>query len=170
MGMDSFLYKLVYLLHLSTVVVGFGSSFVYPALASRARKMERPQGFALTRASLALARPLTLYPVIAAGLFGAVLVVLSDEIYKFSQTWISIAFLLWFIGLGVSIFLHLPNLKAMDGLQEQLVSGQVKGGPGGPPPEVAELQARGKRAGMYGGILHLVWALLMIDMVWKPGF
>jgi hypothetical protein len=98
-----------------------------------------------------------------------VLVGASNE-WKFSQTWVSIAFVLFLIGVGVSLFVHQPNLRAMNALQEKLVSGQATPAQGGPPAEVAELQARGKRAGMVGGILHLIFLLLVIDMIWKPGW
>ena len=64
-------------------------------------------------------------------------------------------------------FVHTPNLKKMDKLRR---SSSKDGAPaaGGPPPQVAELQARGKRAGMNGGLLHLAFLLLVIDMIWKP--
>jgi hypothetical protein len=39
---------------------------------------------------------------------------------------------------------------------------------GGPPPQLAELQARGKKAAMFGGILHLLFVLILLDMVFKP--
>ena len=45
----------------------------------------------------------------------------------------------------------------------------AQGEPGGKPKEVAEIEERGSRASMYGGILHLFFLLLMIDMIWKPG-
>jgi hypothetical protein len=158
MGYDSFVYNLVLLLHLLTAVVGFGSSFVWPALAARARKMEPAQGYALTNLSLQLGKPLTTYPIYASGAFGLVLVILSaaDDFgpYAFDQTWISLAFLLFIAAALVAAFLHYPNLKKMDALQARLVSGEAK---------------RGKQAAMYGGILHLLFLLLMIDMVWKPG-
>ena len=58
----------------------------------------------------------------------------------------------------------------MDELEEQLVVGSVKAGAdGGPPKEVAELGERSSKAAMYGGVLHVIWLLLMIDMIWKPG-
>ena len=70
---------------------------------------------------------------------------------------------------------HIPNLKAMLGLQEELAAmgpppQSAGAAAGGPPPQVLELQERGKRAGMYGGILHLLFALILLDMVFKPGF
>ncbi|WP_334141299.1 DUF2269 family protein [Rhabdothermincola sp.] len=169
MGTGSFAYQLFFLLHLLAVIVGFGSSFVWPVLAAKARQQEPPVAYAMSNAGFQAAKVLTTPFIWAAGAFGVVLIVLSDEAWKFSDTWISIAFLLFFAAALFSLFVHVPNLRAMLALQEKLVSGQVTPGPGGPPAEVAELQARGKRAGMYTGILHLLFLLLMIDMIWKPG-
>jgi uncharacterized membrane protein len=165
---NDFGYQLLLLLHLIAVVVGFGSSFVWPALAARARKLEPAQAYAMNSTALGLGKGLTTYPIYAAGLTGIVLVAVSEP-WGFDQTWISIAFLLFILGVCVSLFLHTPNLKAMNALQERLVSGGGTPTQGGPPAEVAELQERGKRAGMYGGLLHLIFLLLMIDMIWKPG-
>jgi hypothetical protein len=167
---NSFGYRFLYLLHILFVIVGFGSTFVYAALASRARKLSPVEGHAISHASLDVGKGLTTFPIYGAGLVGIILVLVGEG-WKFSQTWISIAFLLFIIGIAVSAFVHTPNLKAMDALQEQLIAGQAAApATGGPPPEVAELQARGKRAGMTGGILHLIFLLLVIDMIWKPGF
>ena len=73
---------------------------------------------------------------------------------------------LYLVALGVSLGLHGPNLKRMLALQREMAAA----GPpqGGPPPQLAELQARGKKAGMFGGILHLLFVLILLDMVFKP--
>lgn len=176
MGYDGFLYNVFLLLHLLAAIVGFGTSFVWPVLAAKARGMEPAQGYVLTNTALGLGKPLTTYPIYATGLFGILMLVVGeigdDEVlnpWGFDQTWISIAFALFIIAACVAQFLHYPNLKKMDELQARLVSGEAKPTPNGPPPEVLELQERGKQAGMYGGILHLLFFLLLIDMVWKPG-
>lgn len=169
MGMDSTAFKVVLLLHLLTVVVGFGSSMVYPALASRARKLEPKEAYAINHAALGLGLKLTSIPIYAAIVFGIALVILSDQNFKFSQTWISIAFLLVIIAVLLANFLQYPNLKAMDALQAKLAAGDITPGQDGKPKEVTELEERGSKAAMYGGVLHLMFLLLMIDMVWKPG-
>jgi MFS family permease len=172
-GYNSFLYNVFYLLHLTAAIVGFGSSFVWPALAAKARArapQEPGTAYAINRSGFEVASVLTAPFIWASGAFGIILVVLSDDLFDFGQTWISLAFLLFFGAALFALFVHTPNLRAMLTLQERLVSGEARPpASGGPPPEVAELQARGKRAGMYGGILHLLFLLLMIDMVWKPG-
>ncbi len=169
MGTGSFAYRLVYLVHLLCVVVGFGTTFVAPLLAAKARQRPPAEAYAINHTFSEVAHILATPFIIAAGVFGTILVALSDRTWTYSQTWVSIAFVLFFVALGISLGLHLPNLKAMDGLQEKLATGQATPTPGGPPAEVAELQARGKRAQMLGGILHLLFLLLMIDMIWKPG-
>jgi hypothetical protein len=90
-------------------------------------------------------------------------------VWDFSQTWISIALLVYVLAVLVALFLHQPNLKALDALQAELVESAPEPGTGEVPPQVAEIEERGQRAAMYGGVLHLFWLVLMIDMFWKPG-
>ncbi len=168
MGTTGFLYKFFFLLHLSLVVVGFGSSFIYPLLSSRAKGLSPKEAYAVNHTAFSVSKYITTFPIYAAGAFGIALVIVSDEVFKFSQQWVSIAFLLFIIGIVFSYFVHTPNLKAIDELNGRLVSGSVDGTPG-TPKEVKELEERNARVGMYGGILHLIFLLLMIDMIWKPG-
>jgi low affinity Fe/Cu permease len=165
MGYGSFLFQVVYLFHLSCVIVGFGSSFVYPVLAVKSRKLPMRESYAINHAAFEVSPYLTSYPIYAAGAAGVLLIILSDQAIGFSSTWISIAFLVFILAVLVAVFLHAPNLKAMDALQAKLVDAS----PGEAPPEVAELEERGQKAAMYGGLLHLLFALILLDMVFKPG-
>jgi arginine exporter protein ArgO len=168
--MDSLLYKILLLLHLATVIVGFGSAFVYPVLRSQARRLPANEAHAINHASFAVTASLSTYPTIAAGVFGILLIVTSDEVFKFSQTWVSIAFLLWLLVLAVAFLLHQPNLKAMDALGQRLADGSVtESRTGGEPKEVVELKEREAKAASFSGMMHLLWFLLLIDMIWKPG-
>jgi hypothetical protein len=166
-----FAYDLLLLLHLLTVIVGFGSSFVWPALAGKARargQQEPAVSYAITKSGFEVGKVLTTPFIWAAGAFGIILVAVGE--WGWGEAWISIAFVLFFGAALFALFVHTPNLRSMLSLQERLATGQAQPpAGGGPPPEVAELQARGKRAGMYGGILHILFLLLMIDMIWKPG-
>ncbi len=169
MGYGSFPYQVVYLIHLVCIIIGFGSSFVYPMLAVRSRKLAPRESYAINHAVFEISPYLTSYPIYGAGAAGIVLIFLSDEVFSFSQTWISIALLVYVLAVLVALLLHGPNLKAMDELQAKLVEAPA-GEPGSaPPPEVDELTERGQKAAMYGGLLHLFWLILMIDMIWKPG-
>ena len=164
---NSFGYRFLFLLHIVFVVVGFGTSFVYAALASRARKLPPVEGHAIGHASLQVSPGLTTYPIWAAGFFGIVLVGASES-WKFSQAWVSIALVVFLAAALFAWFVHTPNLKKMDELQEELLAMDGPPPAGGPPPQVAEIQARGKKAGMFGGLLHLAFLILVIDMIWKP--
>jgi hypothetical protein len=169
MGAGSFAYKFVFMLHILCIVVGFGTSFLYPVLASKARALPPNEGYAVNHTAFSVSKYLTTYPIYAAGVFGLTLVILSDKAYTFSQTWVSVAFVLFFIAVLFAGFVHVPNLKAMDELSGKLARGEATPSKEGPPKEVLELQERGPRAGMYGGLLHLLFLLLVIDMIWKPG-
>lgn len=160
-------YEVLLLLHITAAIVGFGSSFVWPVLAAKARKLDPPTAFAVNKAGSEISKPLTTYMIYATTIIGLVMVVVGNP-WKFTQTWVLLAIVVTAVAIVIAEFLHTPNLKAMLALQEKLASGQVTPSPGGPPAEVAELQERGKRAGMYGGILHLLFLVLMIDMIWKP--
>jgi len=167
---NSFFYRVMVLLHLLTVIVGFGSSFVWPAMAARARALAPAEGYAVSHTAFGLSKGLTTYPIYAAGATGFLLVVMNQITdfapHTFKEAWVSIAIVLFVAAVCVAAFLHVPNLAKMDALQARLVAGDVTPNPNGPPPEVLELQDRGKQAAMYGGILHLLFALLLIDMVW----
>jgi hypothetical protein len=170
MGQETLLYKVVLLLHLSSVIVGFGSAFVYPFLAVRARALSSKESFAINHAVYGIVRPLSTYPIVAAAVFGLALVVISNKAIEFKETWISLAFLLVLLVLLVSFFLDLPNRKAMDDLEGRLASGQITPSKSGAEPkEAVELTERIGKVSAYSGVLHLLWLLLMIDMIWQPG-
>lgn len=160
---QSFGYELVLYLHVLCAIVGFGSSFVWPIMSVKARELPPEQGIVINRAVFATAKVVTSPFTIATGLLGVVLVVMSDSAYGMGQPWVSLSLTLWLAAVGIALGLHVPNLSAMLALQEEMVAA----GPpqGGPPPQVAELQERGKKAQMYGGILHLLFALILIAMV-----
>jgi uncharacterized membrane protein len=163
MGIDSTGYRVLFLLHLAAVIVGFGSNFVFSMLGARARSMELPGRYAINHVSYKLQNAMTTYPIIAAAVFGIALVGSSDDVYKFDQGWVSAAFLMVILILVVVFVLQMPNLKAMDALEESLVAGK------GSAEESAELDERAAKAPMFAGLIHLLWLLLMIDMIWKFG-
>lgn len=144
---DDALYQVVYLLHIGTMVAAFAGAIVGPRLAALARTGD-PALQGRVAAFMAEGTKLVHFPaLLLAGLLGIVLILLSDDVYEMSQSWISIAFVLWFAMLGVQWFLLRPAQLAAAG-------GDA---------------AAGKKIGMFTGILHLLFLLMLIDMVWKPG-
>ena len=146
-AIDSFGYKLFVFLHIASVIVAFAPAFVWPFVSVRLRKSGKPVGATINE--LAGGNTMKIHgPAFAlAGIFGFGLVGMSDKVWEFGQTWVSIAMLLWFVGLGVMFGLMGPaEKKALAG------------------DEGAEAKLT-----MYGGMLHLLLFLLLIDMIWKPG-
>jgi len=150
---DTFANKLLLLLHIVSIVVAFAPGFVLPGL--HRRLATDGKGSERILAGAAAANDLRVHgpALVLAGIFGGGLVGLSkpegaaEGVFQFSQPWVSVALLLWFIMLGVVFGLLLPAQKkvaAGDASAEKLVS-------------------------MGGGILHLLLLLMVIDMIWKPG-
>jgi uncharacterized membrane protein len=170
-GTSSGIYKFVFVLHLVAVIVGFGSVALFGAFGAKAKARGGREGLAISQATFEVGKHWSEWFIYAVPVLGIVLVLLSDDQYKFSQEWISISFLLYFVALGISHGMQTPNVRRMNELAGELVAGgpPAGGAAGGPPPQVAELEARGKRAAAGGGGLNLIWGLIVFLMVWKPG-
>ncbi|MCB0960605.1 MAG: hypothetical protein KDB04_13940 [Acidimicrobiales bacterium] len=140
-------YNVMLLLHILAVIVAFAPNFVWPFVSVRLKKAGKPVG--PTIAELASSNSAKIYgPALAlAGIFGFGLVGMSDQAYEFSEPWLSVAMLLWFVALGVVFGMMAPAEK------------RVAAGDAG-----AE-----KILSMAGGILHLVLFLELIMMIFKPG-
>lgn len=141
-------YKIVLLLHILTVVIAFAGGWTSPRYGAYAAKSDDATRTGISGVTAALTAQMHMPALALAGLFGIVLIPLSDDVFEFSQTWISLAFLLWFAMLGVMFGLVMPA-------QRKLAAGEV-----GDPV---------KRLAMGTGITHLLFLLMLIDMIWKPG-
>jgi uncharacterized membrane protein len=164
-GNDDTIYGIVLFLHILAVIVGFGPTFVYPVYSAMAKKRPGPEGLAINQVTLDIAHRFE-WAIYLVPIFGIILVPLSDggAEFSFGDPWISASFLAYLVALGISLGLHQPNLRALVGLQGQI-------GPGGPTPEQGrELEERGKKAGMFGGILHLLLVVILWLMIFKPGW
>lgn len=146
-SIDSFGYRLFFLLHILSIVVAFAPNFVWPVVTARMRSDGQAIGGALAKVQAANTAKVHGPALVAAGIFGFGLVGLSDKAWKFSQSWVSIALVLWFVMIGVVFGLLLPA-------ERKLGDGD---------------RAGEQRAAMFVGILHLLLLLMLIDMIWKPG-
>ncbi|MBX3284122.1 MAG: hypothetical protein KF703_02140 [Actinobacteria bacterium] len=145
--MDSFGYKLFFLLHILSVIVAFAPAFVWPVVSVNLKKQGKEVGPAIGALAAGNTTKVHGPALVLAGFFGFGLIGMSDKVWEFSQSWISVAMLLWFIMIGVLFGVMLPAEKkaaAGDAAADKIVS-------------------------MAGGILHLLLLLMLIDMIWKPG-
>ncbi|CAN5584304.1 hypothetical protein BH10ACT1_BH10ACT1_20330 [soil metagenome] len=145
--MDTFGYKLFFLLHIVAIVVAFAPGFVLPGIRRKVSAEGDGASRALASASAANDTRIHGPALVLAGLFGFGLIGMSDKLYKFDQPWISVGLLLWFIMLGMVFGVLLPAEK------------KVAAG------DASAL----KLTNMAGGIIHLLFLLQVIDMIWKPG-
>ncbi|MBK5221294.1 MAG: hypothetical protein JJE52_00135 [Acidimicrobiia bacterium] len=144
---DDVAYQLVYLLHIATFVVAFAGAITNPRLGGLAAASDDATRGRIGQL-VADGTAKVHFPALAlTGLFGIALIVMSDDIYQMSQTWISIAFALWLAMLAVIWFALLPA-------QRRTASGDI--------------DAK-KKVGMFTGIIHLLFVLMLVDMVFKPG-
>jgi uncharacterized membrane protein len=171
MNRGDFLYNLVLLLHVLSAIVGIGTVFLNGIYGAEAKKRPGPGGAAIGAANLAVSA-IAEYFIYAVLVTGVLLVLMWDEGWSFSQTWIWLSIALYVVSLGISHGSQIPASKRMNQLATELAAaGPPPEGaaPGGPPPQVVEMEALGKRLGAGGAALNLLTVAILVLMVWKPG-
>ncbi len=172
-GSGSGAYKLVLVLHLVTAIIGFGGTTIAGVYGAKAVRRRGREGQAIAETTYDVTQNFASWFVYAVPVLGIILIFLSEDVWKFSQTWISLSFLLYIVALGILHAAHLPNIRKMNAIVAELAAGGASSpgaAGGGPPPQVAELERRGQMAGVLGGVLNLLWVVIVFLMVWKPGF
>jgi len=157
-GIDTGAYKFVEVLHVLAVVVGFGGIVVGGIFGAKAKSRGGAGGQAAAEVAFDVTEHWSQWFIYAVPVLGILLVLMSDDSYKFSQAWISISFLLYIVFVGLMHGLHLPNIRRMN----ELITGAGA-------DDVAELDARAKKAGVVGGALNLIWVVVVFLMVFQPG-
>ena len=169
MGVDSGVYKFLLFLHLMAVIVGFGPWMRATAFDMKAKARPGREGLAIAETTYDVIRTYAEWAVYAVPILGILLILTSDDTWKFSQAWISTAFLLYIVLLAVAHAVHFKNLRRINELMAELAGRPAGGGSGGPPAQVAELEQRTRQSAMVGGILNLIVVVIVLLMVFKPG-
>jgi uncharacterized membrane protein len=160
------LYKTLLVLHILTAIIGLGAVMLNGLYAAQAQKRPGPSGRAVSEANYAVSH-IGEYFIYAIPVFGILLVVVGDPLWKFSQTWIWLSLLLYVTAIGISHSILIPGHKKINALLAEMEQGPPPAG--GPPPQAVELQAIGKRMAAAGATLNVFVAIFLILMVWKPG-
>jgi uncharacterized membrane protein len=171
-GINSGIYKLVLVLHILSAIVGFGAVFLNGIYGQQAKSRRGSEGLAISQANFLVSK-VGEYFIYAVFVFGVLLVVLSDDVWNFSDSWIVASIILYALGLGLSHGVMQPNVRRMIALQDELVAmGPPPAGAaaGAPPRQVIELEQRGQRARIVGTVLQLNLAVILMLMVWGPRF
>ena len=164
-GLNSGIFKALLVLHILSAIVGLGAVMLNGVYAAQGQKRPGPPGRAVSEANFAVTqiaeKVIYLIPV-----FGILLVLASDSAIKFSYTFVWLALALYIGALGVSHSILIPGHKKINALLLEMEQGPPPAG--GPPPQVAQIQALGKRQAAAGASLNVVVAVILILMIWKP--
>ncbi|MDG1089107.1 MAG: hypothetical protein P8P20_15295, partial [Acidimicrobiales bacterium] len=98
-------YNILYLVHMSSVVLGVGMAFIAPIMAVRAR---RSAGQALEEVVNETASNIMFPMFLVAGIAGGALVGLSDDVYDFQQSWLSVGGAVWMLVLVLTAAVYPP--------------------------------------------------------------
>jgi hypothetical protein len=165
-GYLSGIYKFLLVLHILSVIVGLGAVVLNGVYAAQAQKRPGPGGRAITEANHFVS-DIAEKIIYTIPIWGILLVLASDKVWKFSQTWIWLALLLYVVAIGISHAVMIPGVKRIIVLQKEMEEGAPP--VGGPPPQVAEIQAIGQKLAPAGMVLNLLIVVIVALMVWKPG-
>jgi hypothetical protein len=169
---NSGVYKLLFVIHILAAIAGFGVLTLGGLFGLEAKKRQGADGLAVFDAYEHVAIKYAETIVYTVPGWGILLVLASGKYWTFGQTWVWLSMLIYACAIGFVHGVHLPNLKRMRALMGELVAmgpPPVGAAPAGPPPQVAELEGRGQRAGINGMILNLALVSIVVLMVWKPG-
>jgi uncharacterized membrane protein len=136
-------YKIVLLIHVLAVIVGFAPLWLTPVMIRLTAAGDKAAADGLEVSILRFSLP----GIGLAGILGFGLAGMSEKVFKMSQAWLSIAAVLWVVLLALLFFVARPAIKAFrDG----------------------DAAARG-RIMMVTGISHLILVVTLYLMIFKPG-
>ena len=137
-------YNVMLLLHVLAVIIVASPRRGSPRSSCVAAGADRVGADAM---QMSILRLLARRSLAVAGILGFGLAGMSDKVFKMSQTWLSIAIVLWLVQLAVLFFVARPGLKAL---------------------AEGDASARG-RVMAATGVTHLILLVMLYLMIWKPG-
>ena len=163
-------YDTVKVLHILCAIIGLGAVFLNGIYGRQAASRRGREGLAIFQANFFVSK-VAEYFIYAIFVFGVLMVLLSDDVIEFGDTFVWLSMLLYLIALGISHGLLTPRAKQMEAIMTDLADGPPPGAAGGgPPPQAAQLEQLGKQLGMFGVTLNIIVVVILILMVTKPGF
>jgi hypothetical protein len=164
-------YKTFLYLHILTAIVGFGAVVLNGVYAAEVRKRPGREGQAIFEANSFISLHIAEYVIYAVFVFGFITALVGNESpVKFDKAWLSTSMVLYLVGIAITHAVMIPSTKRMGALLNELNAGPPPGaGATGPPPQVAEVQAVGKRLAMGGMVLNVILMVILFLMVVKPG-
>jgi uncharacterized membrane protein len=158
MGVDSGFYELVLVLHILAVIVGFGGMFIAGFYGNEARNRPGREGLAVAETTLKVTGMIPTVAVCAVPILGILLVLLSDDVWKFSEAWVSLSFLLYIVLMGLATGVQVPAIRKIVALRQ-----------GAEGAQSIEMQALGRRVATVSAVVNVLWVVVLFLMVFKPG-
>ena len=160
-------YNVVLLLHILTAIVGFGAVFLNALYGRAAERRRGAEGLAIAEANYDVSHMAT-YFIYAVPVFGSSWCH-ERRVLHVQQGWITVSFVLYIIGIGLSHGVLRPNVKRVHG---SCVSWWPWARPPAGPTQagaVDEIERRARTVGIVGAVLNLLLIVLLYLMVWQPG-
>jgi hypothetical protein len=121
-GTNTGIYKLLLVLHILVAIVGLGAVMLNGIYAAQSQKRPGPGGRAVSEANEFVSN-VAEYFIYTIPLFGLLLIMFSDGAWKFSQTWVWLALVVYVIALGVSHSVLIPGHKRINHLLAEMEQG-----------------------------------------------
>ena len=158
MGYRGDLYNVVLVLHILASIIGFGGMFIAGFYGNESRNLPGREGLAVAQTTLKVTGQIPTVAVCAVPILGILLILMSEDSIKFSAMWVSLSFLLYFVLMGLATGLQVPTIRKMVALRA-----------GAEGAQSGEVQAMGRKVATVGAIVNLLWVVILILMVFKPG-
>lgn len=146
-------YNLLLFLHIFSAIAGIGNYMLAGLRAAWASKAGGPAPGVIAEAETKSGKVADIF-VYLIFITAIALILLGDGI-EFSEMWVSIAFVLYFVALGISHGVMKPASRKAREL------GAARGGP--------DMPALQQRLAVGGTALNLLAAALLALMIWQPG-
>ena len=142
------LYKVLFLGHMISFLVAFAPAVIIPILVARLKSKQDFGTLGTMAGHMAgMGQRIHFPALVALGGFGIAMVLTSDDVIGFGDTWVSLAFLTWLAIAGIISGVVLPA-------ERKLAAGDTE----------AE-----KKVAMGGQIATLLLLVMLYLMIWKPG-
>lgn len=158
MGVDTDLYNVVLVLHILAVIVGFGGMFIAGFYGNAAKNRPGPEGLAVAETTLKVTGQVPTAAVLAVPVLGILLILMSDDTWKFSEAWISMSLLAYIVLIALAVAVQVPTIQKMVAMRQ---AGEANDAPA--------MRAAAKKVASISGIVNVLWMLTLILMVFKPG-
>lgn len=161
MGLDSTLYRIILLLHITTAIVGFGGIVAHGAYHARAFRSAAANARPVLEVTRQVGK-IAEYAIYAVLPLGIVLISISDDTFSMGDAWVSASFVVWFLMVGAMHGAIRPAVKTM-----AQRAGAMDGDTILDTDDEAKDAARKLTIGEAATQLLVVVALVL--MIWKPG-